>query len=314
MNAIQPIESPIMPAPARGKYSPAFRVVVARHHGMCFGVRDAVAEVERLSAEGPVAILGQLVHNEMVRENLRGLGVVEAGLDDTDIEIRRVVFTAHGVSDKDRARWMATGLDVRDTTCPLVHRAHAALSDLVAAGYHPVVIGKKGHVEVRGLTGDHPEAVVIESPADLKDLPEAARIGIVAQTTQPEARVVALVEAVRRLRPMSEVVYRDTVCRPTKDRQRALENLCREATAILVVGGANSNNTRELVESAKARGCVAWRVETPAEIDPVWLEGHEVVGVTAGTSTLPLAVEAVVRRLRALAVESANPSPDATFI
>lgn len=106
-----------------------------------------------------------------------------------------------------------------------------------------------------------------------------------------------------RPRSLSEVVYRDTVCRPTKDRQRALEELCREATAIIVVGGANSNNTRELVESAKMRGCMAWRLETPAEIDPAWLHGHEVVGVTAGTSTLPMAVEAVVRRLRALAME-----------
>lgn len=271
---------------------------------MCFGVRDAVTEVERLSADGPVTILGQLVHNEMVREKMRGLGVVEAGLDETKVTTHRVVFTAHGVSDKDRTRWLATGLDVRDTTCPLVHRAHAALADLVAGGYHPVVIGKRGHVEVRGLTGDHPEAVVIESPADLHDLPQANKIGIVAQTTQPEARVAALVEAIRRLRPESEVVYSDTVCRPTKDRQRALEDLCREATAIIVVGGANSNNTRELVESAQARGCLAWRVELPGEIDPHWLQGHEVVGVTAGTSTLPVAVEAVVRRLRALAMET----------
>jgi 4-hydroxy-3-methylbut-2-enyl diphosphate reductase len=304
MNAIQSIESPTARPPAFGPVSPAFRVVVARHHGMCFGVRDAVTEVQRLSADGPVTILGQLVHNEMVREKMRGLGVVEAGLDATKVTTNRVVFTAHGVSDKDRERWLATGLDVRDTTCPLVHRAHAALAELVAAGYHPVVIGKKGHVEVRGLTGDYPEAVVIESPGDLHDLPLANKIGVVAQTTQPEARVAALVEAVRRLRPESDVIYRDTVCRPTKDRQRALEDLCREATAIIVVGGANSNNTRELVQSAQARGCEAWRVELPGEIDSQWLRGHDVVGVTAGTSTLPLAVEAVVRRLRALALEN----------
>ncbi|MFM7180330.1 MAG: 4-hydroxy-3-methylbut-2-enyl diphosphate reductase [Verrucomicrobiales bacterium] len=307
MNACKPIQSPTARPPAFGQALPLFRVVVARHHGMCFGVRDAVTEVERLSADGPVTILGQLVHNEMVREKMRGLGVMEAGLDETDVATNRVVFTAHGVSDKDRARWLATGLDVRDTTCPLVHRAHAALRDLVASGYHPVVIGKKGHVEVRGLTGDHPEAVIIESPADLHDLPRSKKIGIVAQTTQPEARVLALVEAVRRLRPESEVVYRDTVCRPTKDRQKALEDLCREATAIVVVGGANSNNTRELVESAKARGCASWRVELPGEIDPQWLSGHEVVGVTAGTSTLPVAVEAVVKRLRALATEPGMP-------
>lgn len=304
MNAIAAIESASAAGRPPASFSPALRVVVARHHGMCFGVRDAVAEVERLSADGPLTILGQLVHNKVARENLRGLGVKESGLDETDVQTRRVVFTAHGVSDKDRARWHATGLDVHDTTCPLVHRAHDALAELAAAGYHPVVIGKKGHVEVRGLTGDHPEAVVIEAPADLKDLPNAAKIGIVAQTTQPEARVAALVDAVRKLRPESQVVYHDTVCRPTKDRQRALEELCREATAIIVVGGANSNNTRELVESARSLGCQAWRVETPAEIDPVWLQGHEVVGVTAGTSTLPIAVESVVLRLRALAREN----------
>lgn len=302
MNGLKTLESATLTLPASGPCPPAFRVLVARHHGMCFGVRDAVAEVERLSADGPLTILGQLVHNEVVREKMRGLGVVEAGLDETEVATRRVVFTAHGVADKDRARWQATGLDVRDTTCPLVHRAHAALAELVASGFHPVVIGKKGHVEVRGLTGDHPEAVVIESPSDLKDLPVAGKIGIVAQTTQPEARVLALVDAVRRLCPGSAVVYRDTVCRPTKDRQRALEELCHEATLVIVVGGANSNNTRELVESARSRGCAAWRVELADEIDPAWLDGHRMVGVTAGTSTLPLAVEAVVGHLRALAM------------
>jgi 4-hydroxy-3-methylbut-2-enyl diphosphate reductase len=285
-----------------------FRVLVAEHHGMCFGVRDAIAEVEKLTESGPVTILGQLVHNAVVRGQLAERGAVEAALDATGVATDRVVITAHGASDRDKAKWQSSGHQVTDTTCPLVHRAHEALADLVANGCFPVVIGKKDHVETRGLAGDYPAAHVIESPADLADLPVAARYGIVAQTTQPVARVQALVDAVRRMRPESVVEYRDTVCRPTKDRQAALEDLCRTATLVVVVGGSNSNNTRELVESVRARGLAAHRVERPSDLEAAWFAGHRVVGVTAGTSTLHATVDAVVAALRRIAARGARGS------
>jgi 4-hydroxy-3-methylbut-2-enyl diphosphate reductase len=211
-----------------------------------------------------------------------------------------VIVTAHGAADRDRERWRDAGYQLTDTTCPLVRKAHTALAGLVAGGYAPVVIGKSGHVEVRGLTGDFPDARVVLTRDDIEALPFAPKIGVVSQTTQPIERVQALVGMVRRRHPQAEVVFRDTVCQPTKNRQKALRDLCLAVELVIVVGGVNSNNTWQLVEKARAYGCRAERVGSADEIKEHWLYGVAEVGVTAGTSTLPETVAQVVGRLEEL--------------
>lgn len=281
------------------------KVILAEHFGMCFGVRDAIAEAERLAHDGPLTILGELVHNPVVRERLRELGIREGNLDQAaDGAASRVMITAHGASDAKRQEWKEAGHAVADGTCPLVRHAHRQLRLLVAAGFLPVVIGRAGHVEVRGLIEDFPGAVVCEQIADIESIPCAQRIGVISQTTQPIERVRALVAALRRARPAAEVRFADTVCKPTKDRQNALAQLIAAADAIVVVGGRTSNNTRQLVEACGAAGRRAIHIERAEELDPAAFGGTKVVGVTAGTSTLPATVDAVVARLRAISTAS----------
>ncbi len=271
----------------------------ATHHGMCFGVREALRRAHDAASSGPVTILGQLVHNPVVSEHLASLGVREGRLDDVQsAATENVMITAHGASNRDRAAWKEAGHRVTDTTCPLVHRAHHALAELVARGCQPVVIGQRHHVEVRGLTGDFPHAVVLESEADFPSLPAAASYGVVSQTTQPITRVRQIVEALRRHCAGSEVIFKDTVCQPTKDRQNALDDLCAKCDTIVVIGGRHSNNTRQLSESARARGVTVHQIETVAELEPRWFARCRNAGVTAGTSTLDETVRDVVLRLR----------------
>ena len=278
-------------------------ILLAEHHGLCFGVRDALKRAETLAAAGPLTVLGELVHNPVALARLRDRGARQGDLADlaSAAPNSRVLVTAHGASDERRRAWRDAGFQVHDTTCPLVRRAHASLATLVAAGYQPVVIGRADHAEVRGLTGDFPGAVTVETEADLANVPEATRYGVVAQTTQPLAKVRALVDTLRAARPGAEVVYRDTVCQPTKDRQAALAKLLAEAEVIIVVGGRGSNNTRQLVLAAEGAGRRAHQIERPDELDPAWLDGAEVVGLTAGTSTLPETVRAVHARLEEIA-------------
>src|SRR5207244_7868987 len=153
----------------------------------------------------------------VVRQQLQVRGVEEASLDQVRSTSHRVMITAHGASDQKREMWRRAGFDVVDGTCPLVRNAHEQLKRLVGRGFFPVVIGKHDHVEVRGLTEDFSEAVVIEISTDVLNLPKRDRYGIISQTTQPIDHVRALVAEIQKLRPKSEVRFIDTVCRPTKD-------------------------------------------------------------------------------------------------
>jgi 4-hydroxy-3-methylbut-2-enyl diphosphate reductase len=274
------------------------KIILAEHFGMCFGVRDAIAQAKDLAQHAPFTILGELVHNPIVRERLRAQGVTEASLDQQGATSARVMITAHGASDAKRAMWRDRGFDVADGTCPLVRHAHEQLKGLVVAGYFPVVIGKVGHVEVRGLTEDFPEACVVDLASDISKLPRRDRYGVISQTTQPIDRVRALVAEIERLNPESEVRFVDTVCKPTKDRQSALRILINATDAIVVVGGRESNNTRQLVETCRAAGKRAFHIERPGELQVEWFDNIDIVGLTAGTSTLPETVESVHQRLK----------------
>ncbi len=291
------------------------KILLAEHFGMCFGVRDAIAQAETLAATRPLTILGELVHNPIVRERLREQGVTEGSLDDPMAPLAergalpaptavkkpplpvQVMITAHGASDLRKKEWQAAGYTLADGTCPLVRHVHVQLADLVSAGYFPVVIGQRGHVEVRGLTEDFAEAMVIGEAADIAQLPRQTRYGVVSQTTQPIDRVRNLVDAIRRAHPRAEVRFADTVCKPTKDRQIALQRLVAEAEMIVVVGGRASNNTRQLVETCRAAGRRTIHIERAEELVAADFRNIAVVGLTAGTSTLPETVQAVHHRL-----------------
>ena len=282
-------------------------IIVAEHYGLCFGVRDALRQAEKLAAASPLTVLGELVHNPLALERLEARGAVRGRLEDfASAPTAHVLITAHGAADERRRAWREAGFTVSDTTCPLVRRAHAQLAALVAAGYFPVVLGQSGHVEVRGLAGDFPEACVIETAADIPQVPLRTRYGVISQTTQPLDKALALVDALRVARPGAEVRFCDTVCQPTKDRQRALRELIAATDAIVVVGGRHSNNTRQLALAAAAAGRRVWQIERPEEIDPAWFAGVERVGVTAGTSTLPETVAAVRARLEQIAATASR--------
>jgi len=284
------------------------KIILAEHFGMCFGVRDAIAQAEELAQQAPFTILGELVHNPIVRERLRAQGVAEGSLERTGSTTARVMITAHGASDTKRVTWRERGFQVFDGTCPLVRHAHEQLRRLVARGYFPVVIGKAGHVEVRGLTEDFPEACIVDLGSDVLKLPRRDRYGVISQTTQPIDRVRALVAEIQREHPEREVRFVDTVCKPTKDRQSALRKLIDVAELIVVVGGHESNNTRQLVETCRAAGKRVFHIERPDELRLEWFEGINIVGLTAGTSTLPETVQTVHERLTQLSsgVEAAS--------
>ena len=273
------------------------RIIRAEHLGMCFGVRDAIALAHEHAKAGPLTILGDLVHNATVSADLRTRGIAIAH-DVSDVRTSKVMVTAHGASERTLAHTRGLGLEVVEATCPLVHVAHKAVQALVRDGYHPVIVGQRGHVEVRGLTGDLDRFDVVLDDDDVLALEPHPRIGVAAQTTQPIVKVRQIVDLIKRRFPDSIVRFVDTVCRPTKDRQLAAADLARQSDVVVVIGGANSNNTRELVQTCRRHCPHVHHVQTYADLRPGWFADVRTVGITAGTSTPDDIIEQVDRRIR----------------
>lgn len=281
------------------------QVIRADHLGMCFGVRDAIALALERAEGAPLTILGDLVHNAGVLEALRAKGIAIAH-DVAQVETYTVMVTAHGASERALARTRARGLEVVEATCPLVRLAHRAVRALVDDGYHPVIIGRRAHVEVRGLTEDLDAFDVVLDESDVLRIEKRPRIGIAAQTTQPIDRVRYLVELIRRRFPESDVRFIDTVCHPTKERQGAAADLARRCDVVVVVGGENSNNTRELVNTCSQYCAHVHHVQAESDIRPEWFLAAGTVGITAGTSTPDEVIDRVDRHIRALASEQSR--------
>jgi 4-hydroxy-3-methylbut-2-enyl diphosphate reductase len=286
--------------------TPRFRIIRAAHLGMCFGVRDAISLALEKTRSEPVTILGELVHNPIVLDQLRSQGVqIEHQL--TNVRTSTVMITAHGASEKTRAQVRERGLNVVEATCPLVHHAHRAVSRMVQDGYHPVIIGKRGHVEVRGLTEDLAEYDIVLSEEDVNQLRERPKFGVAAQTTQPIDRVRYLVGLICIRFPNAQIRFIDTVCQPTKQRQEAAVDLAKQCEIVLVIGGANSNNTRELVNTCGQFCRRVEHIQTAADLQEDWFEEVETVGLTAGTSTPDSVIDGVEARLRDIATASSRP-------
>lgn len=276
------------------------KILRAEHLGMCFGVRDAIALALTHADAEPLTVLGDLVHNESVLATLRAKGVtIEQQAE--RVQTPTVMVTAHGASERAKERTRALGLNVLEATCPLVHLAHRAVAKLVREGFHPVIIGKRDHVEVRGITEDLAEFDVVLSEADVDQLQGRCRFGIAAQTTQRIEHVRHLVRRICERFPESEIRFIDTVCQPTKQRQNAAIELAQRCDLVIVIGGANSNNTQELVRTCSRHCAQVQHVQTADDLRTEWFSGVGMVGITAGTSTPDWIIDAVEARIQQIA-------------
>ncbi|BDG61094.1 4-hydroxy-3-methylbut-2-enyl diphosphate reductase [Caldinitratiruptor microaerophilus] len=276
--------------------------------GYCHGVVDAVQIARRVAADPtvprPIYILGYLVHNHHIVEELARIGVQT--LDGPSrLEILEsieppatVIFTAHGVSPQVRERAREKGLHVVDATCTDVTRTHDLIRDLAARGYEILYVGKRGHPEPEGALGVAPGKVhLIETAADLDHLHlTSEKIAVTTQTTMSLWDTQALIEQIRARYPRVEVY--NEICRATQLRQEAIARAAPEADVVIVVGDRRSNNSKRLVQVAQEiGGREAYLVDHVGEVDPRWLVGRRRVAVTSGASTPTSVTREVIRFL-----------------
>jgi 4-hydroxy-3-methylbut-2-en-1-yl diphosphate reductase len=279
------------------------KVLLAQPRGFCAGVVRAIEIVERALAKygPPVYVRHEIVHNKYVVETLKAKGArfVE---DLSQVPPNAItVFSAHGVAREVEKDAVARGLNVLNATCPLVSKVHNQGRHYVGQGRTLILIGHAGHPEVEGTVGQIPAPVLlIQSLEDVEalDLAEDTPVAYVTQTTLSVDDTRDIIAALQRR--FKDIVGPETrdICYATQNRQSALRELSKMVDVILVVGAKNSSNSNRLREIGAEAGVPSYLIADGSELEPEWVRGAEVVGITAGASAPEVLVDDVIDTLR----------------
>ena len=284
------------------------KIVLSETLNYCIGVRKTLDLTDRLLTERPdraYFMLGEIVHNERVIESLRSRGL---GIVDSLAHVPRggvVILQSHGSSLERYRELRERGLEYIDATCPMVKIIHEKVREVEANGYTPVVIGHDGHEEVRGIIGQVGRAIVVKSPEEVTPglFRGVARAGVVVQSTFIEEDALGVLARIREVVP--EVVYHDTICKPTKIRHREVEIHSRTADCVVVIGSRRSANTVHLYDIARRINPAAHLIDRPEAVDSIEVPEGATVFIASGASTPEDLIAEVVQRLE---TRSARPS------
>jgi 4-hydroxy-3-methylbut-2-enyl diphosphate reductase len=277
------------------------RVLIAAPRSFCAGVVRAIDIVEKLlETHGPpVYVRHQIVHNVHVVRDLENRGAIFVETEQEVPEGALVVLSAHGVAPQVYRKCADRNLKVIDATCPLVSKVHAEARRYAARGLKIALVGHARHEEVVGTMGEAPESItLVETVEDVEKLPnDGQQFAYLTQTTLSVDDTAEVVDALRERFPDLVGPPSADICYATQNRQDAVKKICEQATLVLVVGSKTSSNANRLVEVARSRGADAYLVDDDSDLDPAWLEGHDVVGLTAGASSPDSLVTRVADRL-----------------
>ena len=278
------------------------KVLLAAPRGYCAGVDRAVQMVERaLDTRGaPVYVRKEIVHNRHVVSELEKRGAVFVDSEEEIPAGSVCVFSAHGVSPEVRRNADSRSLQVIDATCPLVTKVHLEAKRFDRAGRKIVLVGHVGHEEIEGTAGEAPDStIVIESVEDVDrlDLPRNTPISYLTQTTLSVDDTLNVVEALRARFTDIRGPHSDDICYATQNRQVAVKAIAPDADLVLIVGALNSSNSNRMVEVARTMGTPAHLVPDESYLDPGWLEGVDVVGVSSGASAPEVLVDRLLEKL-----------------
>jgi 4-hydroxy-3-methylbut-2-en-1-yl diphosphate reductase len=281
------------------------KVVLAFPRGFCAGVVRAI-DIVNLALEvygQPIYVRREIVHNKFVVNELHQKGIIFVNeLDEVPLG-RRVIFSAHGVSPDVSAAARARRLKVIDATCPLVTKVHREAIKYAKLGYSIILIGHSDHDEVIGTLGEAPGSITVLDPEgniETLNVPDSSKIVYLTQTTLSLNDTRQIVDRLQQRFPMIKVPSSEDICYATQNRQGAVLELAQKAELILVVGSANSSNSRRLVEVAQSAGVSAYLIDDIENIQLSWVKNVRTIGLTAGASAPEDLVERVVHYLNGL--------------
>jgi len=274
-------------------------ITVALNAGFCFGVERAIDLARKAVAEhNKVAMLGDIVHNESVIADLEKAGVIVfSDINQVPSEMP-VLFRSHGTPLPIWQKAAERGLIIIDATCPLVKEIHKASKMLEEDGRKVIIIGDKGHDEVEGIASQIHDPLILSNAADALQLHAFKRAGVVIQSTQFMDNVSDILNIL--ITKVKDLRIINTICKPTRDRQKQLKELAVQNDVMIIVGSFSSANTKRLTLIAKRINPRSYQVQGPDEVDLSWFKDATTVGVSAGASTPAEMVMAVVKKINQL--------------
>jgi small subunit ribosomal protein S1 len=274
------------------------RIFLAKHSGFCEGVQRAYRiALGPAKSKKKIFILGDLVHNKDVVREFTAHGVVKIQNLKGLKKGSTVIVTAHGTTPELISELKSKGLNLIDTTCPWVTKAQRIAKRLHDEGRQVIIVGDKGHPEVKGIYAwAARKAVIVQDISDLKRVKLKERVGVVAQTTQTKENFLKVVSEIKNR--SVDVAVHNTICGATSRRQDSARDLSRKVDVMLVIGDFRSANTKRLAELCDLSGVVTHHIQNAGELKLSWLKKALVVGITAGASTPDRVIDKVMEKIK----------------
>ena len=272
------------------------KIILAKGSGYCFGVRDAVKSAYDMSEKyGEVYMLGDIVHNENVVNDLEKAGAkVVDKLDDIPKD-KPVLLRAHGTIQDTWENAKKKNLNIIDATCPLVHEIHREVKMLEDEGRKIVIIGDHGHDEVMAIADQVKNPTIISTKEEVASLKRTRKIGVVSQSTQMIENVQEIINAL--MMRIVDIRFINTICFPTKRNHEQIKDLAKTSDLMIIIGSFTSANSKRLTELAKQRNKNTFQVTCASDLEIEWFENVKSVGISAGASTPDYLIKGVENRI-----------------
>ena len=273
------------------------KILVAKSAGYCFGVRDAVKiAYETSKNEGDVYMLGTIVHNERVVDDLSKSGAKVVNDLKSVPKDKPILFRAHGTAPQVWKKAKEKNMKVVDATCPLVIEIHEEIKKLELEGRRTIIIGDHGHDEVEGIAAQVKKPIIIANKKEAIALKKMKKAGVVSQSTQMIENVQEIVNIL--MQKVYDLRFVNTICYPTRRNHEQIKELAEKSDVMIVIGSFTSANSKRLTQLALQRNKKSYQVTKASELKESWLKGFETIGVSAGASTPDETIKEVVEKLK----------------
>ena len=275
------------------------KILLAKDAGYCFGVRDAVSlAYETAEKEGEVFMLGDIVHNENVVEELEEAGVKVVNSLDKVPDNKPILFRAHGTVPDVWKESKMREMEVVDATCPLVTEIHEEVKKLHSENRKIIIVGDHGHDEVNGIKEQVENAIVVANPEEAMQLRKIKKAGVVSQSTQMIENVQEIINIL--MTKVFDLRFVNTICFPTRRNHEQIKNLSEICDIMIVIGSFTSANSKRLTELAKMRNERTFQVTSAEDLEIDWFQNSDTVGISAGASTPDNIISEVLDKIKSI--------------